>query len=315
MGILKHRLTGRRRTLAARSLVGRAPFCVIRVDDRRVSAEHAAVFWTGVQWEVRDLGSSNGSTVDGQRLAPGERRALGAGAELSFGEAERWLLEDALPPVANARCVATGEVRVAEGGLLALPSASEPRVSIFQGEEGRWLVEAEGPAREAVDLEPIAIALDAASPWILSVPPLDSVEVPSTLELDLRQSTLAAVTLRLVVSRDEEHVALSLVRGVRGREVKELGARTHNYLLLVLARARLRDRDAGTLPPAEQGWMYVDEVCEALQLDAQQLALGIYRARNLLAQAGVADAGTLVERRSMSHQIRLGTSQVEVVRH
>jgi len=307
VGILKHPLTGRRRTLAARSLVGRAPFCVVHVDDRRVSAEHAAVFWTGVQWEVRDLGSSNGTSVNGQRIAPGERRVLGVGSELSFGEAERWLLEDALPPVASARCAATGEVRVAEGGLLALPSASEPRVSIFQDEEGRWLIEAEGPARPAVDLE----SIDAGSPWILSVPPLGSVEVPSTLELDVRQSMLAAVTLRLVVSRDEEHVALTVVRG---REVKALGARTHNYLLLALARARIRDRDAGALPPAEQGWMYVDEVCQALQLDAQQLTLCIYRARNLLAQAGVADAGTLVERRSMSHQIRLGTSQVEVVR-
>ena len=50
MGILEHAVTKVRRSLAARSLVGRAPGSVVRVEDPRVSAEHASVFWSGSQW-------------------------------------------------------------------------------------------------------------------------------------------------------------------------------------------------------------------------------------------------------------------------
>lgn len=51
------------------------------------------------------------------------------------------------------------------------------------------------------------------------------------------------------VSRDEEHIEAVAFAGVR---CLDLQARAHNYLLLVLARQRLADREAG-LPEAEQG--------------------------------------------------------------
>ncbi|MCH9680402.1 MAG: FHA domain-containing protein [Deltaproteobacteria bacterium] len=118
-------------TLAARSLVGRAPHCLVRPDDRRVSGEHATIAWTAEHWAVRDLGSRNGTFVDGARIEVGSTVRLGPGSTLGFGGTEEaWVFADASPPVATARNLDGGAVEVAEAGLLALPSGEEPRVCV-----------------------------------------------------------------------------------------------------------------------------------------------------------------------------------------
>jgi hypothetical protein len=275
----------------------------VKVDEPSVSAEHAAIFWDGATWCARDLGSTNGTFVDGQKLAPGERRALAEGAVIDLGgSGERWALADALPPVASARSEG-GLVRVAEDGLLALPDAESPAAIVFEDEDERWQLEIDGEARAARDGERVI----AGSAWTLSVPPEPGGALPPTRDLRKDGRVLGAITLCFSVSRDEEHVELSIAIGGRS---EPLGARAHNYLLLTLARARLGDRDA--LPPAERGWLYVDDLLGKLALDPQQLNLHIFRARQQLAQAGVRDGGSLFERRSGSRQIRLGTDRIIV---
>lgn len=49
-----------------------------------------------------------------------------------------------------------------------------------------------------------------------------------------------------------------------------------------------------------------------LQLDLHHLNVNVFRARQQLAGAGMIDAGSLVERRSTTREIRLGTTAVEV---
>ena len=51
-----------------------------------------------------------------------------------------------------------------------------------------------------------------------------------------------------------------------------------------------------------------------LGTDPEPLNVGICRARKELAGFGIADAGTIVERRSTSRQVRLGTDKVEIVK-
>lgn len=48
--------------------VGRAEDATIRIDDDSVSRAHAEIFRLGQQWCVRDLGSSNGTYLDGNRI-------------------------------------------------------------------------------------------------------------------------------------------------------------------------------------------------------------------------------------------------------
>jgi DNA-binding NtrC family response regulator len=66
----------------APSLVGSSPVCALRLDDPAVSRRHLALETTDDGWHLRDLGSTNGTRVDGVRIVEavlhgGERIAIG----------------------------------------------------------------------------------------------------------------------------------------------------------------------------------------------------------------------------------------------
>jgi hypothetical protein len=70
--------------------IGRSPQNAIVLDDRRVSRHHAELEQSGPQWTIRDLGSTNGSAVNGRLvrqavLHDGDRLSLG-GFEVIFQE-------------------------------------------------------------------------------------------------------------------------------------------------------------------------------------------------------------------------------------
>ncbi len=62
--------------------VGRDPGCALVIEDPRVSKRHAEVRWTGASWAIEDLGSKNGTAVNGR--AP-DGITLGDGDTISFG--------------------------------------------------------------------------------------------------------------------------------------------------------------------------------------------------------------------------------------
>ena len=63
--------------------VGRAPECEIRLDDTYVSQQHARIFGKSDKWYVEDLGSTNGTYVNDQKLGapaqvePGDKIRVG----------------------------------------------------------------------------------------------------------------------------------------------------------------------------------------------------------------------------------------------
>jgi two-component system, NtrC family, response regulator AtoC len=67
-------------------LVGRADECDIVVADGSVSREHARLL-LGDAMVLEDLGSTNGTTVQGRRLQPRERTAVSVGSVLELGSA------------------------------------------------------------------------------------------------------------------------------------------------------------------------------------------------------------------------------------
>jgi hypothetical protein len=288
--------------LPDRCLVGRSRGCDLVLAGRDVSGEHAVLQWTGVHWELRDLGSRNGTRVGAARLAAGARVALSAGDELRFGrESSRWTLVDAGAPQLMAVSLAGAGCRVAEGGYLALPNAEAPELVVYQDASGRWSAERAGVASELED----RATIDAGGPWRVHLP----TQIGGTWEDDAAPVLVGQVRLCFTVSRDEETVELVAWAGERRFDLQ---ARAHHYALLLLARRRLADRSSGAAEP-EQGWMRQDELLAMLKIGEDHLSITIHRARTQLGKAGVADAAALIARRPGTRLLRLGVAAIEIV--
>ncbi len=130
-----------------------------------------------------------------------------------------------------------------------------------------------------------------------------------TEQEDAPSPRAAELSLAFTVSKDEEHVGV-VARHAGG--VTELPASNLHYLLLVLARQRLQDRERRDLDVNEHGWMYVDELCSKLRLDPSHLNVTIFRLRKQLERLGVVDAAGIVERRRTTGQLRIGASALSI---
>jgi hypothetical protein len=76
--------TGTRFVLEPETTIGRAAGCGVVIDDARVSKLHARVFTSGGAWYVEDLGSTNGTLVDGEPLDA--LRPLAVGMRIQVGD-------------------------------------------------------------------------------------------------------------------------------------------------------------------------------------------------------------------------------------
>lgn len=299
MGILRERTTGRRFTLGARCLIGRHEACDVQLADPRISSEHASLHWVGDRWELRDLGSRNGTFVRESRVAPGERIGLLEGAVVSFGgRGKDWELVDASPPVAAARHPRTGEARMGTAQLLLLPDDNAPLVTIFEEANGRWMMESDEATQVVRDHEPVIVAGES---WILELPTSNG----STLTAG-QEPILEDLGLRIAVSADEEHVEVTVLHD--GRTIP-LVPRSYHYLLLTLGRLRVQD---AALTPGERGWVEREDLCKMLAVDPLRLNTDVCRLRKQFAEAGVHGAAGIVARRPGSAKLRLGVERVEI---
>ncbi|HEX7840707.1 MAG TPA: FHA domain-containing protein [Kofleriaceae bacterium] len=307
MGLLLDTRSGRLITLSARTLIGRSPVCLVQIDDPRASAEHAVIAWSGECWEIRDLGSLNGTWLDGRRLAAGERAPLHCDGRLAFGGADAWIVADDRPAGPGARNEATSEVIHSTSGILALPSSDDPQATIFRHADGQWLVELGTELRTIADREPIDLG---GHRWWLFLPN-ELGPLPRTLQAEGAPLVLEEVRLRFAPSLDEEHVDVR----VSTDDGKEWGlpSRSSHYMLLTLARARLKDART-SVAPEEQGWIYASDLADMLQYSPERLNLEIFRARSLFAKLGFADSAHLIERRTASRQLRIGVARLDVTR-
>ncbi|MCA9540208.1 MAG: FHA domain-containing protein [Myxococcales bacterium] len=305
MARLENAQTQERFTLGARVLIGRGPEATLRVNHGRVSNEHAVIAFDGKSWSVRDLGSRNGTRLDGRSLAAGASTPLAAGALLDFGGQSFRLIDDG-PPLAMAR--AGKRCNVAEDGILALPDLNDPVASIFATRGARWLAEIDGTPRYVNDGD--VIEVDGIE-WQLELPPATALTIAEatmgTAAGGVR-SLGAMLELQFWPSLDEESVRVVMV--FADAQV-EIPARTSHLVLLHLARERLADAERG-LSPAEQGWVYAEVLGDGLQMDPQRLNVEVYRARKQLVQMGIADAAELFERRPQTRQMRLGVERLKV---
>lgn len=279
-------------------LVGRSRSCHLYLEGSHVSGTHATLAWTGQVWEVRDLGSRNGTFLNGQRLEPGQRAVLPAGSAVAFGDLDdAWRMIEDGPPAAVALCGT--ERRSAREGMLALPHEDAPEVCIYH-DGVTWRADAGDRAWSVLTGQQIAAG---GQQWTLLLPE----DLRPTQELAPRSAQLS---IAFRVSRDEEHIEM-LVRA--GGRTETLDHRAHSYLLLTLARARiLSNAEQDDLPDSERGWLYHDDLARGIGCSEGHLNMLVFRARQHLASVGIADAQDIIERRRGSGQIRIGLSDLSV---
>lgn len=114
---LECRSTGTRLALGESGVVGRGPTARLRVTNGGVSREHASLLRREGAWWIQDLGSANGTFVNG--LPANVPMRLRHGDELSFGPARfvfRSLGEDGMEPGDGDH---TSEVTIVGSGIRA----------------------------------------------------------------------------------------------------------------------------------------------------------------------------------------------------
>ena len=305
MALIEERGTEQGLLLEPEHLVGRAPNCALRISERYVSAQHALLRWTGQRWELKDLGSRNGTFLDGIRIKPGEDHIVRRGAKIAFGLLDHeWELVDESAPQVMAVPLEGDEAVVMEGELLALPSGDDPQVTIYRATDGSWVLE---QLDELITpITNLQVFKVAGRSWRFCCPEsicTTSLAVPST-EIEVRH-----LQLSFSVSRDEEHVHLQMSCG---GSTFDMGTRTHNYLLLTLARRRLADAAEG-LPETTCGWVYQEDLSHDPSMAPPQLNIDVFRLRRQFAGCGVVDAANIVERRPRTRQLRIGTGRLSVI--
>ncbi|MEQ8564632.1 MAG: FHA domain-containing protein [Deltaproteobacteria bacterium] len=281
--------------------MGRSPGCNVRLEEAYASGEHARVTWMGTAWEIRDLGSRNGTFVDGQRLKPGEPVALEVGATVGFGDSNGgWRVIDVEGPRLMAVDQESQAPRIAEGDYLVLPTEEAPRVSVHPSKDGvGWVMEdADGDTTPVDDGQVIVVEGKSFK-----------LELPAAAEetpMYAVARTLSNLSLRLAVSRDEETVvATAIFHGIES----DLEAREHSYLLLTLARAYAED-EANDVALSDRGWRKVDDLCDMLKVGRNMIDVMIHRARQQFAKAGIEGSAGIVE--SRRGQRRFGVPRFEI---
>lgn len=304
MAFLKRRATGELHSLPSSYIVGRSPGSNLHLTGRLVSSTHAEILWSGSIWELRDLGSRNGTFVGARRLESGERVTIRRGTKMAFGDAEELfeLLDDG-PPSASAVSL-DGQRQEAEDGMLILPDPEHPVLTLFEEGGGNWVAESNDGTRQRV-AHGDELRVDAQV-WRVELPMISE----TTWQPGSTQMALRRVTMRFEVSRDEEHVEVTLLQG---NQAVALPPRAHDYLLLTLARARLADQARADVSDAEAGWIHVPDLLDMLKTNETAFNVAICRARRELTRAKVYGANELFERRPSPRRIRLGVQRFEII--
>ena len=285
--------------LAPRVVAGRSEHSDLRLEGRFASSAHATIWWTGDHWQIRDLGSRNGTFVDGVRLESGASAPIRAGARIAFGDPKQtWALTDDVPPPVMAIHVTDRTTAWGTGDMLVLPNDEQPEACVFGDDRGWWLDSGDGK-NQPIGNE--AVVSTSAGSWRIRLP-----TVSDGTPLLRPQPLFERAELQFQVSRDEEVVRLSV--SIEANTIA-LAPREHMYVLLTLARARLQDAKLST---STRGWRDVDDLERMLLLERRKLNVAIHRARQQLSAAGIAGAAKIVEvRRSLR---RLGTDRFTIQR-
>lgn len=280
--------------LAGATLIGRAPACLVRIDDASVPAHWLEVRWRGESWSWRALASSDRTRGTGAFLENGWRSmesSGGRGTRITLGNVSVELVSSSPPEpflwdVLLDRCIdgdALDEIVEVRGGDL-LPLAAEGDATQRLSDGACWISSTATGNRVFRAHLPQLLA-----PTLGGTLDLHAGQVSA--EIDLRRNTLT-------LSRGDTFVE------VTGTCIRALAP---------YERARRETAD-GWLSAADAWCMWV-EFGGSPDAPVDAVAWERGRLRRVLDRAGVTGLDALVERRKFGNyiQTRLGPAIVRTV--
>src|SRR5688500_15361977 len=104
-------------------LVGRHPECDIQIDSRKISRRHCCIAQVANYLVIRDLGSTNGIRINGNRVSEGK---LEPGDEVTIGNNRYQLSWDSIVPGAGAKPGPAARPDLPPGPRIPKPVRSSP---------------------------------------------------------------------------------------------------------------------------------------------------------------------------------------------
>lgn len=296
MGWLAHLKSGRRVPLNTETVIGRGPSADIRLQEGFVSSLHAALTWSAGGWGVKDLGSHNGTAINGASIPTGMRRRVEEGDEISFGlSAATWTLVDAAPPQPWATRASDGAVVAGRDGLLVLPAIDDPRATVFAGPLDAWRLETSERVGDIADRSSLELGGEV---WTVRLP----AALGSTRTSHGSRLQLCLTDAQLTIEVDDD--------GRGGSVAVEADAGSFSFPLgntMVVLEHLARARTSGA------GWIDREALLDDLSMTSNRLNVSVFRLRRRFAEAGFVDAAQIVERGQ--RRLRLGTGRVAVRKH
>lgn len=268
----------------------------------RASRIHASIIWTGDNWQIRDL-SSNGTFLNGKRLSKNENTTLNKGDVIDFGgkDIEKMVITDLSAPIPILIPKTENGTIIQIENLVCLPSEEQPDLTILQAADGSWICEG---IEHTFTLKTGDIIGTNQQQWeFVDAAPFERTIASEPLSIDNNEPEFI-----FRVSQNEEHVSLTINYG---SYALDMGERTHHYLLLLLARKRIKDTE-DDVSVAEQGWYDKDQLCKDLGIAEEHLNIHIYRLRKQINEAHQAEnpLKQLIQRRRC--EVRLNYTRINI---
>jgi pSer/pThr/pTyr-binding forkhead associated (FHA) protein len=112
--------------------IGRRPDVELPLPYPALSGLHARLVRSDEGWQIEDLASTNGTRIDGERLAPRQPRAIAPGAQVTLGQIT-FVFDGTVGAVAGAERTATIARRLVSDLFAASPDMATPTLTIVGG--------------------------------------------------------------------------------------------------------------------------------------------------------------------------------------
>ena len=253
--------------------LGRGSDNATKINVPDVSSRHATIFWQENQWFVKDH-SLNGTLVN-KKFTHQKTVKLSQGSIIKFGRdfSSEYKVSNLAAPKSYLVSLTSSQQFILEKEYYALPNEKRPVVELLLA-DGVWQLKKDSKSHFLEDRQTFEVA---GQRWMF----VRNKSTEDTIDYGkLKNQALFIFTM----STDQERVRVQIEMG---ENLMDLGERTYNHMLLILARKRLEDSKI-EYPPKDQGWMMMEQLTAMLskeelrEVDQYHINVRIHRIKEQL---------------------------------